>query len=57
MRGSPYDVDVTLPPYLQGAWTTSDAFNSHDVFNGNWRHLAIAVNDTKSDALLGSRWV
>jgi hypothetical protein len=46
---SPVDLPSTK---LQGNWTTSNAFDSHLVFNGDWHHLAIAVEDTKSDALL-----
>jgi hypothetical protein len=41
-----------LENIAQGNWTTPDAFLSHDVFDGYWHHLAIAVEDTKSDALL-----
>jgi len=37
---------------FQGSWTTSKAFDSHLVFNGDWHHIALAVEDTKSDALL-----
>ena len=51
--GLSYILDVTPPQDIpQGNWTTSDAFISHDVFDGYWHHLAIAVEDTKSDALL-----